>query len=493
MEEVLPGLYRFEDSCNVYLLVDGDAAMAIDYGTGAWRAEAEAAGLPAPSELFLTHHHTDQCSGLEAGIPEGMTVHAPAGERSFLEPATVAERHAGGFSGGVPESHALLEHGIDGVLYDMQGFSDLYWKCRRVRFMSTPGHSAAALSVIVDVGDRQVVFCGDAAHADATVHQPYHLEWDHWTGSGALAAWEGIERLEKVRIDLLCPSHGPVVRVAPRAMLRALAEKLLAFYHSKGSICAGEADRYVQPTFTGSGARQLLPHLYQFGCNGYLVVSDRGEGLVVDPTLGDMDALDALLAEIGGLRVTASTASHYHLDHVDGAPLLRERHGALLWLHPWVAAPLPHPGAIKAPWLPAVPIVADSLLPEEGEWSWSGYTFRVAPFPGQTWWHCCLQAEIDGRRVFFGGDSFQPTSRWNGTGGYCAFNGSRFEEGFVRSARLMMEWQPEIIATGHGTFYRYSRSHMEQIIAWARRTREAVTALCPHGDLEQDYYLHRCT
>ena len=95
---------------------------------------------------------------------------------------------------------------------------------------------------------------------------------------------------------------------------------------------------------------------------------------------------------------------------------------------------------------------------------------------------------IDGRKVLFGGDSFQPASRWNGTGGFCAYNDSRFD-GFARSARLAMQWAPDILACGHDTAYRFRASKFRKIIRWAQQAQRTVCDLCPSGSLKRDYYL----
>jgi hypothetical protein len=132
----------------------------------------------------------------------------------------------------------------------------------------------------------------------------------------------------------------------------------------------------------------------------------------------------------------------------------------------------------------------DGLLPEEGTWPWNEYDFRIAPWPGQTWWHAAHMADVDGVRVFFGGDNFQPASRWNGTGGYCSYNGSRFQEGFVRSARLALEWAPDLFCNGHGTFFRFRPTRFRKIEKWALGAEQAVRDLCPTGNLDADYYMH---
>ncbi|HEY3379509.1 MAG TPA: MBL fold metallo-hydrolase [Armatimonadota bacterium] len=483
-----PDFWLIRDTCNVYLLKDGEHAIAVDFGSGAWLPELAALGIRALDHVFLTHHHPDQCAGLLDHAERTFLVHAPAGEEACLSPEGVAALQETSSAGaGCPSSYAVLPHGIPGVQYDMAGFSDLWWRGRRIRFLLTPGHGPFACSVLFDQGERQVLCCGDAAHAGGTVWQPFHLEWDHWTGSGALAAWEGVQRVLGMRVDLLCPSHGPVIDAQPRQMLQTLADRLLAFYHAKGAIAADEPDRYLAAEPVTCGALRYLPHLYQFGGNGYLLVSASGEGLVVDPTLGDLPALERLLAEVG-VTPTALTVSHYHLDHCDAIPTLQARYGAKAWLHPQVAAPLADPSAHSLPWLPSEPITADGLWPEHGVWRWQEYSFEVTHWPGQTWWHCGYQTTVDGQRVFFAGDSFQPASRWNGTGGFCAYNNSRFAAGFIPSARLIQAWQPDVVAAGHGCCYAYAAPQFAKIQLWAELAQRAVTALCPSGDLERDYY-----
>ena len=495
-QELVRDLFLYSDGPNVYLLRDGDRAMALDAGGGRWLAELDSLGIAHLDHIFLTHHHAEQCAlppdWRSAEAARDTLVHAPAGEEPFLEP----DRARGGFGPGkhlgigCPSSYSVRPEGIADVRYDMVGFWDLYWRTRRIRFILTPGHSAAALSVLVDVGGKQVLFCGDAAHAGGSIWQPYHLEWDHWTGRGALAAWEGVERLRGIPIDLLCPSHGPVVRGrdAVRRMLAILSARLLAFYRAKGSIAPGAPDAYVAPEEVRPAFRRYSEHLYQFGGNGYLLISRSGEALVVDPMLPDLDGLETLLSATGSPRPTVSIVSHYHHDHCDGAPELARRHGTRLVLHPQVAQPLRDVRNTIAPWLPPEDIRADELWPERGEWRWNEHTFRVAPFPGQTRWHCVFMTEVDERSVAFTGDSFQPGSRWNGTGGFCAYNRSLFREGFERSARLMREWRPEWLAAGHGTVARFHAARFREVISWSRRAEAAVRALCPSGDLDADYY-----
>ena len=485
-------LWRFEDGCAVYLVVVEGRGVAIDFGSGNWLDALPSLGIEGIDHVFLTHHHADGVSGLRhdarRALLGGAVVHAPSDERRFLDPELSREfsRPGAHLMKGCPESYSVLPGGVSGLRYDMEPFGDLFWETRRIRFLSTPGHGPAACTVVLDSGGRQVAFCGDAAYAGGKVFEPYHLEWDHWTGAGVLAAWEGVQRLAGIRCDLLCPSHGPVIEDAPTD-LSVLSDRLMELYRVKGQISRDEPDDYVAPTRVCPKWRQYLPRLFQFGANGYLLVSEEGGCLVVDPTLPDMDALEQLLTTEHLPAPSVACVTHYHSDHCDALPYLQSRYSTRAVLHPIVAAALENP-ELPLPWMPGVEIQPDELWPQEGTWRWREYEFAVAPWPGQTWHHCLFMTRIGSTRVAFCGDSFQPPSRWNGTGGFCAYNRSRFSEGFVPSARLLASWAPEIMASGHGTVCRFRPSRMAGIEQWAGAAEEAIRALCPGGVLEGNYY-----
>ncbi|MBL4700524.1 MAG: MBL fold metallo-hydrolase [Phycisphaeraceae bacterium] len=490
-QQLLPSLYRFEDTCHVYVICEQDSAIAIDFGSGQWMDQARGLGLPPITDVYLTHHHADQCSGLVSHGKRRFKVHAPKGTEAFLKPHHVATFWKSRNSAGIPASYHVLPNGVTGITFDMFAGSDQFWGTRRIRFMPAPGHGGVhSLNILMDHQGKQVIFCGDSAHAGATLYQPYCLEWDHWTDSGAQGALEAVTRLLDVKIDLLCPSHGPVIDQKQRPLLRQLQSKLHKFIRSKGSICAGEPDRYLEPSLMPCGARQLSEHLYQFGDNGYLLVGENNEALLIDPFSRDMPALEKLLDNLGDLRITAATATHCHADHIDAMPAVKKKHQLTMWLHPLVAHAVANMHELDIPWKVTKPIYPDQMQPNKGYWKWNRYRFKVAHFPGQTWWHCGLMTEIDGQKILFAGDSFQPASRWKGTGGYCSMNGARFKQGFEKSAQLVLDWKPNILACGHGTYYRFAPSQFKKIIQWSRQTDKAIKALCPTKILKRDYDLH---
>jgi len=276
----------------------------------------------------------------------------------------------------------------------------------------------------------------------------------------------------------------------PRPTLESLERKLMDLYHAKGAVAFGQPDRHVEPMrILDCDAKQVLPHLYQFARNGYLLLSPHGEAMLIDMQPHDLPQLEKLLAKVGDPPVTVAMATHYHSDHANGLNPAREHFGAKVALHPLVAEPLRNPHEWNVPWQMDESVEPDELLPMDGPWSWSGLDFNIAHLPGQTWWHAGWLVELDGQRIAFTGDTYQTPSRWHGTGGFCSYNGCRFADGFAATARRVMQWQPTIIANGHEIFYHYAAEHYEAILQWSDRAEQAVRALCPNGNLETDYYM----
>jgi hypothetical protein len=52
--QLLPGLYRFEDTCNMYVVCGPHGCIAIDFGSGAWMKRAKRLGLPPLERGYMT-------------------------------------------------------------------------------------------------------------------------------------------------------------------------------------------------------------------------------------------------------------------------------------------------------------------------------------------------------------------------------------------------------------------------------------------------------
>jgi glyoxylase-like metal-dependent hydrolase (beta-lactamase superfamily II) len=77
-------LYHFADTCNVYLVVDGDAGLLIDAGSGAVLDHLGEAGVRRVEWVLHTHHHRDQCWGTPRLRCHGARVAVPEYERHLF-------------------------------------------------------------------------------------------------------------------------------------------------------------------------------------------------------------------------------------------------------------------------------------------------------------------------------------------------------------------------------------------------------------------------
>ena len=487
-KKIAPHVFVFTaDSCNVYLLRYGKRAIAIDFGTGVFLEHLSTIGVDQIEHVVLTHAHRDQCCGLYRRDQAVFLTHAPAGDRNLLDPTAQSAFWDQYQNNGCPPNYAAPRLPIADLQYDLSADSETQVGPALFCSIATPGHTRGALTYLVQWQGYDLAFCGDAVHAGATLHQPYHLEWDHWTPGGALDAWRGLERLGYCHFDMLLPAHGTPITRRAHAILQKTQKRLMDLARAKGSVCAGAKNRWLATTPLANGSSRVLPHLYHFGANSFLLLSARGEGFVVDPQLADIEQLPALMQTLGIERISATTATHYHSDHSDALNYVRQRFGAAVWLHPQVAAPIADRDTLDVPWLPKESVLADRRLPATGHFRWNEYRFAIRPFPGQTFWHCAFDAVIDERHVLFSGDNFQPPSRWNGTGGFCAFNGSRFGTGFGHSAQVALDLAPDIVCNGHGCIYPFSADHYRRILRWAKSAEQSVRALCPSANWLADY------
>ena len=80
-------LYRFRDTCDVYLLVDGDHGLLIDCGSGSILNHVHEVGVKQIDWVLHTHHHRDQCWGTPELQKHGSKVAVPEYEKHLFDNA----------------------------------------------------------------------------------------------------------------------------------------------------------------------------------------------------------------------------------------------------------------------------------------------------------------------------------------------------------------------------------------------------------------------
>ena len=68
-----PDLFLWTDTCNVWVIKDGDAALLIDLGDGSVLPRLADIGVKTVEWVLFTHHHREQCQGAPK-LPKGVKI-----------------------------------------------------------------------------------------------------------------------------------------------------------------------------------------------------------------------------------------------------------------------------------------------------------------------------------------------------------------------------------------------------------------------------------
>jgi len=356
LKKVLPGLYLFEDTCNVYVVVDGDAGVLIDFGSGKVMDRLRDVGVKTVRAILHTHHHRDQAQGDHIAAGMGIPIYAPAHERrlfdeaeSFWNTKQLWDMY------NVRNTLFTLTKNVsikDGLLdYKTYRFGQLEFLV-----LATAGHTRGSISLLTRVNGRGVAFTGDLIHSEGKVQTLYDLQYNYGSTDGVEAAVLSMRSLEQRRPEILLPSHGSPMMDA-NAAVRETVSRLVAFYKfmNNGRLPPSEVD------FT-----QIGPHLLAatYACAFfYVILSDDGHALFVDygapsdplfsPPKQDFEpgervrflehSLERLRLQYGVKKIDAVIPSHYHDDHINGIPYLQREFGVECWAFERMKEILEHP------------------------------------------------------------------------------------------------------------------------------------------------------
>jgi glyoxylase-like metal-dependent hydrolase (beta-lactamase superfamily II) len=508
-----PDLFRWTDTCNVYVLRDGDAAMLIDLGDGTVLDHLDNIGIKRVEWVLFTHHHREQCQGAARLKGTGAKVAAPEAERALFERPTDFRKL------NVRLEDAYTIHGASYVRPPIQAIpldrtfstNDTFaWRKYELRCVATPGHSPGEMTYLLKHDGREIAFSGDVMLEGAKMHTWFDTEWDYGFGVGLRALGQTVARLSDLNPAWMLPAHGPPIRM-PQRNLAVYARKLerleKLYVRGYGEYINRPAyqDNVSQPTVV-SNIAQISPHLLKFKMPGFggnfgLILADSGRALVVDCGLFDEAVLDAALEgmrqHFGLKAIDAVIASHMHGDHFLEAPHLREKWGAKIWALDNMVDKMEHPewfdyaasiqayGKKNPDGSPMTGVRVDRAFKPGERFTWEGYEFTVDWMPGQTEFALCLHGMIDGRKVAFTGDNIfgDPADpKQTGHEAVVAHNSAILEEGYIYAGEYLKRLKPDILVGGHSFVMDRPAKFIERYRKWSYQVRDAFRELSSEKD-----------
>jgi glyoxylase-like metal-dependent hydrolase (beta-lactamase superfamily II) len=492
--EVAPGIARFRDTCNVYVLRSGREAVLIDFGSGAVLDELAALGVDRVTDVLVTHHHRDQVQGLQRAVDAGAQVWVPPVEHELI--ANV-DRHWA--SRPLDDDYDLLQDRFSLLEpVEVAGTVDEY-RTRRyggfdVHTVPTPGHTVGSVTYFVEMDGRRLAFTGDLIYGEGMVWSLAATQWTYTETEGQRATWLSLGVVLEEEPDLLLPSHGEPIADPARAI--SLTQRRLDELMDMRALPPWDLGMRLRDPF-----EELTPHLLRNRTsmsNSYVLLSDSGAALILDfgydlwtghPNTATRSARRPLLHSIQALRrddqaerVETVLPTHYHDDHVAGINLLRDVEGTEVWVPENFADVLEEPLRYDLPCLWFDPIRVDRRLPFESPIPWHEHELTVYPLPGHTLYAAAIAFEVDGRRVLLTGDQ-QATEDDRTILNYQYRNRFRFDD-YVRSAELYRSLRPDLILSGHWAPLEVDDAWLDRQLADGLRLAELHRELLPVDEVD---------
>jgi glyoxylase-like metal-dependent hydrolase (beta-lactamase superfamily II) len=477
LTQIVPGVYVYQDTCNVYAIVKGDEAVLIDFGSGGILPELPSVGVRKVSWILHTHFHRDQAQGDVLAKACGIKIAVPARERKYFEDVETLwnEKKVLDLYDMRNEFFALRENiAVDAGLVGRfpSGSSTpsegtFQQNGIQLQIIDTPGHTQGSLSFLLETAGKRLLFCGDLVASEGKIPTMHDLEWPYVGTTGIAAELDSLNKVRDISPDMMLPSHG-----APSENMLSWTPQLQAeiarIFHGYDWI------RYTQSR-PSPGPKRLTKHIWQlrrafdWGV-GYLIVSDSGRAFLWDVNAGEVAFLKDMEKIAGFKSIDFIVPSHYHDDHVGGINAVKEAYGAKLWAMDHLVDVLEHPTAYNLPCLWPAAMKVDRVLHDGEKVFWEGLALQFFYLPGQTEYTEGMLIEDDGKKILFDGDNVaHPLPGMPMYGHFVCRNYQRLGGGHVYSARKLLDLKPDFICPNH---FEWSAATPETLNSYLRTSED---------------------
>lgn len=479
-QELLPGLFRYKDTCNVYIIVRNEKALLIDFGSGEVLKHLHQINVRKVDWILHTHFHRDQCQGdSPLAQAEKIRVAVPEQERRYFDSAEQIWQQKEVFDLYDPRNVFFMPRENIPVDLSLEPKTTFDWEGLNIRIVPSPGHTEGSLSYLIDLHGKKVAFCGDLLSSPGKIHTMHDLEWVYVGTRGIEAEIASLNMMRQYAPSLMLPSHGE-----PTSEVQETIPRLI----SALNVIYDEYNWYtytVRQPFTGP--TQMSPHVWHVrtdqGGTAYVILSDSGHAFMWDCHRNDVPEIEAIQKQTGFKHINFIAISHYHDDHVGGVNEIRCRYGAQVWAMRHMVDVLEHPAAYNLPCLWREPIQIDRVLQDGEKIIWQGIPVQFFYLPGQTEFTEGMLLEIDGKRLFFDGDNIAfPVPGRPLLGHYMCRNYQRLDGGHIYCARKFLEIAPDFIAPNHFEWVPATETTLKSYLRNSEEMKQAFTEILDQPD-----------
>lgn len=485
-QKITDHLYVFHDTCQVYVITDGDSAILIDFGSGDVLQHLHLLSIHTILAVLITHHHRDQVQGLAKAYERHIPIYVPQTERELIEDADLMWQRreiSNNYNNRQDRFSILYSVPVTGSLKD---YSVLHIGSRIFHVWPTPGHTVGSVSLELEIDGIKAAFTGDLICERGQIWSLAATQWSYNGGEGIPYHILSLLFLKERGLKLLLPSHG--TPMDPDDAIEPTVERLAALLKLRK-----QNPRLF--SLRQSPYERITEHLLfnrTSMSNSYVLLSSTGKALIIDfgydfmagtPAGTDRSSrrpwlytLPALFDQYGVKKIDACIPTHYHDDHVAGFNLLREVYQTKVLCAESFADILAHPADYDIPCLWYDPIPVDCWLPLKTPVKWEEYELILHPLPGHTRYAVAIEFTADGRKVLCTGDQYADED-----GLFCNYvykNLFDYDD-FMRSAELYRTIHPDYILTGHWQYRDRPEEYYDQITSIGAAVSELHQKLLP--------------
>ncbi|MFX0070950.1 MAG: MBL fold metallo-hydrolase [Candidatus Hermodarchaeota archaeon] len=492
--EVCRNIYVFKDAVNVYVIKNDNKAILIDFGSGNILNHLSKIGIDKVEYVFHTHYHRDQCYGDFKAIENGIKIAAPYKERKLFTSVEEYWKTRPYYNNYYfKPTFFISTYNIPLDLTFKNG--DVFdWNPYQFKVIRTDGHTSESLSYIIKSDNKILAFTGDLVHSGAKVITYYDLEYiynDNGEG-GIQRSFKSFEKLLEFSPDILFPSHGEIID-KPKRDIKILKKK---FERARIAFCSEYSGLDIdipalqERAIKAIDIRKEFPHIFhRIDCPPFLIIGKNKNCILIDFAGDDEHGYEwsdfnKILKENDIEIIDFILPTHYHDDHISGIPLLQQKYGLKVYALENMVDILENPTHYRLACLIDQSIKVDEILKDGEVFTWDDYQFQIFHFPGQTEYHMGLFGKIDGKSIFFAGDTISERTLVDRDTNLNGLNFCRLGEkvGYMKCAEILLKCNPDYIAISHYGIIKVNKKLLKKFKHYVSEYKPAITDIVAQED-----------